>query len=72
VLRSGLFFFFKDAMEFIKLGMVYVNGRQTLNYDIFINQGDCVQIILSTKFYKYVLFTKKLLKKKIALFKYEN
>lgn len=70
LLRSGLFFFQKDVLLFIKFGMVYLNGRTVYDSNINLVVGDIIQLSVSTFIYKYIYFSKKLLKRKVALFRY--
>jgi hypothetical protein len=72
LLRSHIFFFFKDLMSFIRTGYIYINNIPTLNYNTIIREGDCVQLPIFKKVYKYIQFSKKILKKKTALYKYTS
>lgn len=72
LLRSNIFFFIKDLMLFVKAGHVYINNKPILNYALLVNDGDCIQIPISREMYNYINFSKKVLKKKIALFKHTS
>ena len=48
---------------------MYLNGLSTHNICYFLSFGDCVQIQIFDYMYMYIIFFKKLLKKKVALFK---
>lgn len=70
LLRSGLFFFHKDVVSFIKSGSVYVNNFTVFDQNLILNQGDIIQLPVSKYYYKYLIFSKKILKKKISLFRF--
>jgi len=69
LLRSHFFFFIKDLMSFIKIGHIYLNSTPIFNYNIVICEGDCIQLPIFKKMYKYMQFSRKILKKKTALYK---
>ncbi len=70
LLRSGLFFFYKDIIEFISSGLVYINGVVIKNHNTILSSGDLIQLPISNYLYKYTLFSKKILKKKMSLFRF--
>lgn len=72
LLRGNFFFFFKDAVSFLKHGFIYLNGLAIKNHDIRINEGDCIQLIISKNFFKYLKFSRKILKKKTSIFRFNS
>jgi hypothetical protein len=72
LLRSRLFFFIKDTLKFIKNNFVFVNGIIVSDFNYFLNSGDCVQLIITNNYYKYIHFSRKLLKKKLAIYKFNT
>ncbi len=69
LLRSHLCIFVKDAIYLIKNNFLYLNGKVINKYDTIISEQDIIQFKMSLVLLKYTLFSKKLLKKKIALFR---
>lgn len=69
LLRSNFFLFIKDALNFFKNNYIYLNGKVTKNFKLTLNKGDCLQLPISKFFFKYIKFSKKLLKKKTTIFK---
>lgn len=69
VLRSHFCLFVVDALRLIKNNFVYINGRQVTDFNLIISEGDCIQFKTYTSIYKYILFSKKILKKKLSLFR---
>lgn len=69
LLRSHFCLSFKDAIILIRSGFVYVNGSIVTQHNATLLIGDFLQIKLSLYTYKYIRFSKKLLKKKLALFR---
>jgi ribosomal protein S4 len=69
LLRSHLCIFVKDALYLIQNNFLYLNGKVVNKYDIIITEQDIIQIKITTILLKYILFSKKLLKRKIALFR---
>lgn len=72
LLRGHFFFFLKDVTNFLKKGFVYLNGSTIKNYNIVVNEGDCVQLTICKKYYKYLQFSRKILKKKINIFRFNS
>ena len=72
LLKSGLFFSNKDVISFINRGYVYINGCVSSKYDVMLSPGDLIQLPICIHIYKYIHICKKLLKKKIAFFKFSN
>jgi hypothetical protein len=72
LLRSKFFFFIKDVVKVIKNNLVFVNGVVISDFNFIINSGDCIQLMISSLFYRYIYFSKKILKKKLALYKFSN
>ena len=72
LLRSHFCLFIADALSLIKCGGIYVNGVPVTNYDVFISERDVVQIKINSVFLRYVYTSKKFLKKKIALFRFNS
>jgi ribosomal protein S4 len=70
LLRSNFCVFFADAKLFIRNNCVYVNGVSYNDLNYVLNKGDCLQLKVSKMMYRYVHQSKKFLKKKIALFRY--
>jgi hypothetical protein len=70
ILRSRLFYFHKDVIKFIKSGLVFLNGRSITNINYTTTVGDCIQLVLSTYYYKYIYISRKILKKKLAIYKF--
>jgi len=69
LLRSNFFLFTKDALNFLNNNYIYLNGRIIKNFKLTLSKGDCLQLPISKLFFKYIKFSKKLLKKKTTLFK---
>ena len=69
LLRSQLFFFLRDVLFFIKQGYIYINSIATYNNKTM-QVGDCIQIPIFKKFYKYYKRCKKFFKKKTKLNRY--
>ena len=69
LLKGNFFLFTRDALYFFKYNYVYLNGIVIKNHNVTLKKGDCLQLPISNFFYKYIKFSKKLLKKKTALFK---
>jgi hypothetical protein len=69
LLRSHLCLFISDALYLIKGNFLYLNGKILNEHNIFINEHDIVQLKINNILYRYILFSKKLLKKKLALFR---
>lgn len=67
ILRSHFFFFLKDAVTYIKAGLVYLNGRVYTNHTFCVNKNDILQITIDFKYFKYFKFCKKFFKKKMKL-----
>lgn len=72
MLRSNFIFFLKDCLFLIKSNKVYLNGCNNNNINFLVTVGDCIQLDISKKFFIYFKFLKKLLKKKVALHKYNS
>jgi len=70
LLRSNFCIFFADAKLFIKNSCVYINGVNYNDLNYILHKGDCLQLKISKTMYKYVYQSRKFLKKKIALFRY--
>lgn len=69
-LRSGIFFFFQDTMLVLKKSLIYVNCQPVQNFHMVLNVGDCIQLNISKKVYRYIKFCVKFLKKRAALLRY--
>lgn len=69
LLRSHFCLSFKDALILIKNKFVYINGSIVNQYNATLLINDFLQLKLSTYTYKYIQFSKKFLKKKLALFR---
>ena len=69
LLRSHICIFVLDALQLIKFNYIYVNGVFIDNYNTILSENDFVQLKIHKCIYKYILFSKKLLKKKTALFR---
>lgn len=69
ILRSHLCLFASDALTLIKSNFVFLNGSVVSNSRISISEGDSIQLKISTTLYRYILFSKKKLKKKLAIFR---
>ena len=50
----------------------YLNGISLNKTDIVLQEHDCLQLKLSPSIYKYVLFSKKILKKKTAIVRFNS
>ena len=70
LLRSHICLFLKDALKLIKNNFVYLNGIPVNKYNLMLQEGDCLQLLLNIRIYNYIYGFKKTLKKKIALFRY--
>ena len=65
LLKSRFFFFSKDALFAIKNNLVYLNFKLTNLQNINVQYGDCIQLTISSSFYKFYKKCKFFLKKKI-------
>lgn len=72
LLRSHFCLFIADALNLIKCGGVYINGISITKYDILISECDLIQIKIDSTFLRYIRTSKKFLKKKIALFRFNS
>ena len=72
LLQSHFFFFQKDALFFLKKGLVSVNGSTLVNTNSVLRCGDCVQLPVSKLYYLYIKFCRRFFKRKVALFKYNS
>lgn len=70
LLRSRLFFFEKDVFNFVRHGLVFLNGKSVSNWKCNTRSGDCIQLSISSIYYRYFKFSRKLLKKKLSLYKF--
>lgn len=68
-LRSHFCLSFRDALLLIKGGFVYINGLAVTQHSATLLINDVLQLKLSYVMYRYIQFSKKLLKKKLALFR---
>ena len=69
LLRSNFFLFIKDVLKFLKNNYIYLNGGLIKNFKLTLNKGDFLQLPISKLFFKYIKYSKKLLKKKTTTFK---
>lgn len=69
LLRSHFCLSFKDAMLLIKGGSIHINGFVVTQHDAILLINDVLQLKISKFTYRYIKFSKKLLKKKLALFR---
>lgn len=69
LLRSHFCLFISDVLLLIKNKFVYVNGIVLEQHDAILSVHDCVQLMVCRYTYTYIKRSKKMLKKKIALFK---
>lgn len=72
LLRSRLFFFNKDVFKFIKSGLIFLNGKTVSDSNLTVSCGDCIQLVISNYYYRYINFSRKILKKKLALYKFNT
>lgn len=72
LLRSHFCLFLSDALLLIKNSFFYLNGIYLNNIDLIIVKNDCLQFKLSKSIYNYIKRSKKLLKKKTALVRYNT
>lgn len=70
LLRSHFLFFYRDVISCLLSGFIYINGVIVFDKDTLVSVGDCVQLLIFKKLYKYIKFCKTFFKTKIALFKY--
>lgn len=70
LLRSHICLFLKDALILIKNNFIYLNGVSLNKYNLILQEGDCLQLKLNKLMYNYIYDSKKNLKKKIALFRF--
>lgn len=64
--------FLSDALIFIKGGFIYLNGLKLNNIDLIMVKYDCLQFKLGKSMYNYIKKSKKLLKKKTAMVRYNT
>jgi hypothetical protein len=70
LLRSNFFFFFKDVVFYINSGFVFINNKCIVDPNYTVQSGDYIQLTLSKYLYRYIIFSRKLLKKKLALYRF--
>ena len=70
LLRSQFCVFLNDAKSLIRSGFIYINGLVLTDWSFILQEGDCLQLRISKSIYRYFFKSKKFLKKKIALFRY--
>ena len=69
LLRSHICLFVKDALFLIKGNFLYLNGNVINRYNVVLSEQDFIQLKIYTTFYKYIILSRNLLKKKLALFR---
>ena len=69
ILRSHICLFVSDVLKLIRNNFIYLNGRLITEFDVLVSEGDCIQFKLNSFLYKYILFSKKFLKKKLSFFR---
>lgn len=72
VLRSHFCLFITDAFFFFKHNFFFLNGSFLKDPNTILNEFDCLQFRLSIPIYKYIISSKRFLKKKIALYRYNS
>lgn len=72
LLRSNLFFSSKDILSLITSRLVYLNGRVVLDHNADLFLGDFIQLPVTKQLYRYIFFSKKILKKKMSLFRFST
>ena len=72
VLRSNFCLFLADVIVFFKKNFFYLNGININNTSVVLQEYDCLQLKLSSSIYKYILFSKKILKKKTAIVRFNS
>lgn len=72
MLRSHFCIFFKDSLLLIRSGFIYINGLRILQHDLPMTFFDCLQLRICKYTYKYIQSSKKFLKKKLALFRFNS
>ncbi len=69
LLRSHLCLFVKDALFLIKGNFLYLNGKVINRYNVILSEQDFIQFKIYTNIYKYIILSRNLLKRKLALFR---
>lgn len=69
ILRSHFCLFLSDVLSLITNNCVYLNGVIVTQHNITTTIHDFIQLKINKNIYKYIQFSKKLLKKKLALFR---
>jgi hypothetical protein len=72
LLRSSLVFSLKDSFFLIFSNKITINGEFNKNPNFLIKTGDCINLSINRSFYYYFKILKKLLKRKIALHRYNS
>ena len=72
LLRSGLFSSNRDILSFINFGLVYVNGSLLYKQGLVLSAGDFIQLSVNNSMYRYILYNRKFLKKKMSMFRFSN
>ena len=71
-MRSHFCLFITDAFFFFKHNFFFLNGSFLKDPNTILNEFDCLQFRLSIPIYKYIISSKRFLKKKIALYRYNS
>jgi len=72
LLRCQFFLFIRDALLAITNSVVFVNNTIITDHNYILKQGDFIQIPCFKTYFSYLLFCKKLIKKKKTLFRYNS
>jgi hypothetical protein len=72
LLRSQISIFNKDLFSLFLYKYIFINGKQIQNTDVILTPGDCISLKVSKHYYTYMLISRKFLKKKITLFKFNS
>ena len=72
LLRCQFFLFIRDALLAITNSVVFVNNNIITDHNYILKQGDFIQIPCFKTYFTYLLFCKKLVRRKIALFRYNS
>jgi len=69
LLRSHFCFSASDALTLIKNKFVFLNGVITIQHNYAVLEHDFIQLKITKHTYRYILFCRRFLKKKISTFK---
>lgn len=71
-LRSHFCIYTADIYLYFKKNFFFLNGEVIKNSNSIMKEGDCLQLKISKPLYRYILWSKKILRKKIAVMRFNS